>query len=77
MYILYNSAIAKANPLGITGTTSPYIYLLGKIDDEPAIVHLQRVAFDVPESSGVQFSLVSQLDKVKSLEKNDIVSTGR
>jgi hypothetical protein len=55
------------------GTTSPYLYLLGRIDDESAIVHLQRVAFDVPEASGSQFPLVAQLDTVKSLEKNDIV----
>jgi hypothetical protein len=55
------------------GTTSPYLYLLGRIDDEPAIVHLQRVAFDVPEAPGSQFPLVAQLDTVKSLEKNDIV----
>ena len=56
------------------GTTSPYIYLLGSIDGESSIVHLQKIAFDIPDESSGQAPLVSTLEQVKSLEKNDIVS---
>jgi len=60
--------------MNYAGTTSPYIYLLGSIDGESAIVHLQKIAFDIPDESSGQAPLVSTLEQVKSLEKNDIVS---
>lgn len=54
----------------------PFIYLLGKIDDAPAIIHLQKVAFDIPLNE-TDVGLVANLDRVASLQKNDIVSLFR
>lgn len=53
---------------------SPNIYLLGKLGENQAIVHLQKVAFNPPAEKEDSPSLLSGLESVTTLDKNDIVS---